>query len=119
MNERIQKINRLFAVLLCVLFCGYMLSITCFPHSHIVDGQLVTHSHPYKNTPDNPGHSHTNAQLAFIELLSHFVTSGITFAGLLCLFSGKGIVRYLFYLSSCTQAQIRPYSLRAPPAFRG
>jgi hypothetical protein len=117
MNEVIRKIKWTFACFLLVLFCGYMISITCFSHSHIVNGQLVTHSHPYKGTSDNPGHNHTTAQFISISLLSHFVTLGAAFAGLVHILSGKKIILNLSRTFFYKQAQIRSYSLRAPPVF--
>jgi hypothetical protein len=115
MNKLILKRKRIFAGFLLVLFCGYMVSITCFSHSHIIDGQIVTHSHPYKGASDNPGHSHTAAQLVFIEMLSHFVSLEFAFACLFCVLSAKRIVRNLFRTFHYKQTQILPYSLRAPP----
>jgi hypothetical protein len=103
------------ASFLFVLFCSYMISITCFVHSHIVDGQRITHSHPYKGAPDNPGHSHTAAQFISIALLSHFETLGAAFAGLMYAVSVKIIIRQSFCAFIYEQAQIRSYALRAPP----
>jgi hypothetical protein len=116
MNKMIRNKKWLVAGFLLALFCGYMISITCFSHSHVVNGQLVTHSHPYKGTPDNPGHSHTSTQFISIALLSYFLTLSASFAGLVHILSGKIITREIFRTFSGEQLQIRPYSLRAPPA---
>jgi hypothetical protein len=105
----------IFAGFLFVLFFSYMINITCFVHSHIVDGRIITHSHPYEGTPDNPGHCHTTAQFISIALLSHFVTLVATFAGLVHISSGKIIIQNLFRTFFWKQLQIRPYALRAPP----
>jgi hypothetical protein len=103
------------ADLLLVVFCSYMISISCFTHSHIVNGQLLTHSHPYKGTSANPEHSHTTAQFVSIALLSHFVTLSATFVGLLHILSVKIIIRKISRTFFDKQLQIRPYALRAPP----
>lgn len=44
--------------------------ITLFPHVHVIDGVVICHSHPYSGTSDNPGHSHSSAQLDTIAHLS-------------------------------------------------
>jgi hypothetical protein len=117
MNEMIRKRKGLFAGFVLMLFCSYMVNITCFYHSHVVNGQFVMHSHPYKGTPDNPGHNHTTAQLISITLLAHFAALSVALAGLIYLFSGRRIILNLFRTFFYKQAQIRSYSLRAPPVF--
>ncbi|WP_274950251.1 hypothetical protein [Bacteroides cutis] len=58
------------ALFLLVLFIAYQASITAFTHVHYVNGVLVTHSHPFHNK-----HSHSDASLLVIGLLSHFISS--------------------------------------------
>jgi hypothetical protein len=115
LNMMIRNMKWFFACFLLVLYCGYRVSVTCFFHSHIVDGQIIAHSHPYKGTPDNPGHSHTNAQFLLIEFLSHIVILGAISVVLAHVFSGKIILRRLSYAFICERVQIRSYALRAPP----
>ncbi|MDR0714284.1 MAG: hypothetical protein LBF89_08520 [Bacteroidales bacterium] len=115
MNKTIRNKKWLPACFLLVLFCSYMVSITCFVHSHVVNGQFVTHSHPYKGTPDNPGHSHTAAQFVSIAFLSHFVTLGAIFAGLIHILSGQMIIRKFLHDFFGKQLQIHFCFLRAPP----
>lgn len=55
---------------LLLLFMGYYGSITLFPHSHIVNGDLVTHSHPYSSS----NHSHSASQLQQLSSLTNFQT---------------------------------------------
>lgn len=45
-------------IFLCLqaLFISYPASITFFVHTHTINGQTITHSHPYQGTPDNQGH---------------------------------------------------------------
>ena len=56
-----------------VLFISYMAGITLFTHSHVVNGVIVVHSHPFK-----AGHTHTDTQLETIFYLSLLQTSGET-----------------------------------------
>ena len=58
------------ALFLLVLFITYQASITAFTHVHYVNGVLITHSHPCHNK-----HSHSDASLLVIGLLSHFISS--------------------------------------------
>jgi hypothetical protein len=69
-----QIYKKLLGYFLLLLFCGYFSSVTFFPHSHIVDGVTVVHSHPYKSHPgNNPvNHNHSKEELIFIQFISHF-----------------------------------------------
>jgi hypothetical protein len=66
--------KKLLGYFLLTFFCGYFVSVTLFPHSHLVDGITVVHSHPYKshqgNNPIN--HNHSKEELIFIQFISHF-----------------------------------------------
>jgi len=64
---------------LLILFCGYFASITFFPHTHIVDGVTIVHSHPFKshsgNVPVN--HNHSKDGFVLIHFISHFITTAL------------------------------------------
>jgi hypothetical protein len=115
MNRVIHNKKWFPAGFLLVLFCSYMVSITCFAHLHIVGGRLVVHSHPYKGVPDNPGHSHTAAQFISIALFSHFAAFGAAFAGSAPVLAGRIIAWKFSRTFLYGRRQILPYSLRAPP----
>ena len=72
-----QVYRRLPGFLLVILFCGYLGSITFFPHTHIVDGISVVHSHPYKSLPENnpADHHHTKNGFLLIQYISSFITT--------------------------------------------
>jgi hypothetical protein len=57
-----ESITRLLKLSLLFLFLGYYSSITLFYHAHIVDGEVIVHSHFYKSDADNKtpfkNHSH-------------------------------------------------------------
>jgi hypothetical protein len=65
--------------LIIIFFSGYYSSISFFPHSHIIDGIKVTHSHIYNpfNQEEIPDHQHTQNEILVIDMLSHFVTTTI------------------------------------------
>lgn len=65
------KRNSIAGVLLLTLFALYWCGITLFTHSHVVNGVIVVHSHPY-----SVEHTHTQGQLETIFYLSLLQTSG-------------------------------------------
>ena len=46
MRKFADKIRRILAGWLLVLFVGYLAGATLFYHTHIVNGIRITHSHP-------------------------------------------------------------------------
>ncbi|MDR0368825.1 MAG: hypothetical protein LBH82_06780 [Bacteroidales bacterium] len=54
-------------VLLFLLFVGYFCAANLFSHTHIVNGQKVAHSHPYRE-----GHTHNANEYQLIQDLTHF-----------------------------------------------
>lgn len=65
------KRNRAVGFSLLILFALYWCGITLFTHSHVVNGVVVVHSHPYK-----AGHTHTQEQFETIFYLSLLQISG-------------------------------------------
>jgi len=67
-------IGKSVRILLLLLFMGYYGGITLFPHSHIVNGITIVHSHPFRS--DKGGDSsklpHSDKELMLIQLLSGF-----------------------------------------------
>ncbi len=109
-----QNIKRISGVLLLTLFVGYFVGITFFPHKHIVDGQLIVHSHPFSSTEH---HSHSANVLNLLQQLAQFVaktlSAGIIIVALLKLYQVISGIYYRFDLIS-TQSQF--IFLRPPPA---
>jgi hypothetical protein len=112
------RIKRIYAYALLFIFIGYYASITLFYHSHIVLGDTIVHSHPFK--ADNHGvplHSHSEQGFITIHLLASF-----SIAFILSYFSFKTIapVAYEIILKTRQEAVNHTihylYSLRAPPA---
>jgi uncharacterized protein YegP (UPF0339 family) len=62
-----------FKVLLLFLFIGYNSSITLFYHAHLLNGQIVFHSHPYKHNKEskNPFESHKHTSKEFFQIQQH------------------------------------------------
>ncbi|HOG18929.1 MAG TPA: hypothetical protein PKW37_00610 [Salinivirgaceae bacterium] len=79
-----QKKYKYVKHLLLILFLAYYSSITFFPHSHIVDGVTIVHSHPYNPfSEESPTkHNHQKSEYVLIQLLSYFVTT-VSFGAIL------------------------------------
>lgn len=60
---------------LILIFCGYFGSTSFFPHSHIVNGVTIVHSHPFKSNPgDAPvSHNHSRNGFQLIQFISGFI----------------------------------------------
>lgn len=67
------KISILFRFLLITLFIGYYSSITLFFHTHMVNGVVIVHSHPFNNSNNNQNpfqsHSHSSASYVVVDHL--------------------------------------------------
>ena len=60
-------------LLLTTLFAFYYLSITCFYHTHTIDGSTITHSHIHtKSHHDTQSGNHTQQSITLIVQISHF-----------------------------------------------
>ncbi len=82
----IREANKTVRIVLLAIFTFFYISVTFFPHSHIVNGVTIVHSHPYKKLPDKTplSHSHSNSEFLLIELLSSILLiAGIALSGIL------------------------------------
>ena len=112
------RIKRVLAYSLLFIFIGYYASITLFYHSHLIHGDTIVHSHPFKT--DNHGaplHSHSDNSFITIQLLASFSVSFI-----LTYFNFKTNAPVVYEIIQ--KISHKPtnhtihylYSLRAPPA---
>jgi hypothetical protein len=116
MKQRLREISAYF---LLALFASYYVSTSFFPHTHIVDGKTVVHSHFYFPSGESKQASHQHSIHAFgaIFSLSHFFFTGLFFTFSLHVFN-----RYLHHhtyrknsFPYLLQVHIRTNGLRAPP----
>ena len=96
MKKYLIHILKLF---LPLIFIAYLGGITLFTHSHVVNGVIIVHSHPFKGE-----HSHTEAQVETIFFLSASIL-----LVLLCLLATP-IVEHIKLAKACCGIY-----LRAPP----
>ena len=107
-----EKLRNILKWFLPLLFIAYLGGITLFTHSHVVNGVIIVHSHPFKGE-----HEHTETQVETIFFLSSFVTSSLpavlfvapAYLILLCVLTVPGVERI-----KCVKARCG-ISLRAPP----
>lgn len=66
--KRTSAFRIILSVFMLVLFLSYQASTTLFTHTHIIDGRVITHSHPY----DSQAHSHSDAQIFALGHVSLF-----------------------------------------------
>lgn len=107
--EKSRKIMRLF---LPLLFIAYLGESNLFTHSHVIDGVVIVHSHPFKGS-----HEHTVAQLETIFLLSSFTI--LSLSAPLTLASIFLVLLYMLAVPATGRAKRFKtrvnISLRAPP----
>lgn len=61
-----QTCLRLIASMLLIVFAGFYVSRTMMTHTHVEDGIVITHSHPF----NTPGHSHSHNDYVSIAFVS-------------------------------------------------
>lgn len=108
------ELRNIMKCFLPLLFIAYLGGITLFTHSHVVNGVIIVHSHPFKGQ-----HEHTEVQLETIFYLASFVSSSLpllpvaatVFLVLLCVLS--------ILTTECIKCvKLRGgICLRAPPSF--
>ncbi len=67
---------------LVILFLGYYVSITYFPHTHHIENDaIIVHSHPFapKSDSGSRGHSHSSAEFTLIHYLTEFISTPVSF----------------------------------------
>ena len=65
------------SLLLLLIFLGYYSGITLFPHTHIVNGITIIHSHPFNSGGGNNSSNlpHSGKELQLIHHLSEFLST--------------------------------------------
>lgn len=115
--SRKNRIKEFFGYAFLILFLGYYGSITLFYHSHLVLGDTIVHSHPFKS--DNNGkplHSHSGKEYITIQFLSCIILSSVLFYLTLLVFApqiSKSVLETRHGFSG--NSYLHLYSLRAPP----
>ncbi len=109
--------KEIFKHLLLIIFIGYYGSTTYFNHTHIENGDVITHSHPYAPyKSDKAPHHHSKSDFIHISLLSHFITTTIffIFLGIILKPQFKTSVKF-FEEKSYSFNLLQSNTLRGPP----
>ena len=105
--------HRKASFLLLLLFVLYWCGITLFTHSHVVNGVVIVHSHPFSSE-----HTHTKGQFETIFFLSALQTTGDTATDLNI---PLWLIPLALILSVCTcglpARPMRDVCSRGPPSF--
>ncbi|WP_131925321.1 hypothetical protein [Prevotella heparinolytica] len=107
-----KKSRNIIKWFLPLLFIVYWGGITLFTHSHVVNGVIIVHSHPFQGE-----HEHTEVQLETILYLASFVSPSLT----LCPVAASVFFVLLCVLVVLATERIKcrrscdGISLRAPP----
>lgn len=110
MNKKIKEIVR---VAMVTLFVSYYACSTLFYHTHIIDGEPITHSHPYIPSAN---HCHTGATAHLIAQLNDLLLALSTSTTFYVAFITITAV-YLMTVQTARHQPIRSRSLRAPPLY--
>lgn len=85
----------LYRYFLLLLFLGFFASINFFDHTHISDGNIIVHSHPFKHDRNgNPLHSHKDSDYLLIYMLQNYVAIApaiLFFSGMIAILINKNI----------------------------
>jgi hypothetical protein len=89
-----------------------------FNHTHLSDGSIIAHSHPYKPAPDGkPLHGHTDSSFVHINLLNSFLaitTVSISLGSAIFLLTSEFLPKTTtLFFSKGDELQLL---LRGPPA---
>jgi hypothetical protein len=114
LKKLINNISRYFFLILFLAFFG---STNFFNHTHIVDGDTIVHSHPYKKDKNgNPTHQHSTKGYLLIHIIKNFTTTAVASA-LFITIPVKLIDKIPSNKNSSIvhKLSIRPNSFRGPP----
>ena len=108
-----EKLRGIMKFFLPLLFLTYWGGVTLFTHSHVVNGVIIVHSHPFK-----AGHQHTESQAETIFFLDHYVASSVPvlLVAVPCFCALLGLLVVARTSRLCLRRPEDGICLRAPPA---
>ena len=103
---------RVIRGLMPILFMWYLVSVSFFAHSHIVNGEIINHSHPFSKE-----HQHSQNQIDTISLLEFFsvledILPHLNFDPMIYLVEAFATASVVLYYNSISKGSKR---FRAPP----
>jgi len=109
-----QNISKSFFL---ILFLSFFASTSFFDHTHLYDGNIIVHSHPFKPDQDgNPVHKHSDSGYLLIYTLENIIATVVlfSFSSLLILVASTEIIKIINTIIP-PGIRITPYLLRGPP----
>ncbi len=72
------------SIIMLLLFVTHLSLTSVFMHSHVINGVIITHSHPHKKgLADEPvNHGHTPAELVVIQMITTVIAVAIILSGI-------------------------------------
>lgn len=109
-----RKCRGLVGMILLFFFLGQFFDSTLFTHTHIIDGVLIVHSHPF-NILEKHHHQHSKEQLVVIYRITHAVfTAPATLTPISPIFETVALPKIRKIVSPDIYLIVHA-SLRAPP----
>jgi hypothetical protein len=109
-----KNISRYFFL---ALFLGFFGSTTFFDHTHIYDGNVIVHSHPFKHGKDGkPMHSHNDSGYLLVYLLHNYIANialNLSLASIILFLAGEITARTINNIP--LKVRKSPFFLRGPP----
>ncbi len=107
-----EKLRRIMKFFLPLLFLMYWGGITLFNHSHVVNGVIIVHSHPFQ-----ANHQHTPDQAETIFFLGHYTASSLPslLTAVSCFLVLLNVLALPRVVRLCLSRQENGLRLRAPP----
>lgn len=103
--------------LLFVLFVGFFWSISFFDHTHLYEGNIVVHSHPFKlGMDDKPMHNLCDSGYLLVYQLNNFISDILfPFLAFTIILVHTGMIIFKSINESASGLNHSPYFLRGPP----
>lgn len=67
-----KKAKGVIGVIILSLFIGQFLGSSILPHSHVINGMVVAHAHPY-NAFSKQEHHHSQDEIILLHKISHAI----------------------------------------------
>ena len=116
-----QFVNKFICILLSIITLWLFTNASINQHSHIINGTIVTHAHPYKidknsNSPFQ-SHKHSNFLLFILDQISNPITILIITIGLSAILFRKIFSVLIQYISITPNTDYLYFgTFRAPPS---
>lgn len=100
---------------LLMILAAYAFCLSCFSHTHFINGVMIVHSHPFDK---DTSHTHTKGQVLTIDQLSHVNLLPAELITIVQPIISPAVeINYDSRLTSLAEKTLPFASLRAPPKY--